>query len=295
MPEVPQDAARERELLNETSRHYREATVRLTQALIGAISASRQTAGLPTTGRPRHSWASVLFARLCGFGGSLMRLLPGSAASPTSSVWDFPSSAALTRCVFECYVVFHYLCVEKLDDDEWGLRMNVVNLHDCMERHRILGRFSEGDEELLARNVTDLRGRINSSKAFDGLSSMHKTRALSGRSHMYLTQDEIMERMSPPMDAQDTRGLYEFLSSATHTFPFGFYRTLEHEGRGTGRENRVEKGYMAWCADFAAQLLERAEADMQRVFDNVPKFERMRINWDTLECSSIGDHRAPMR
>lgn len=272
---------------------YKEGSVRLTQALIAAISASRQTADLPTTGG-QQQWGSVLFARLCGFGGSLMRLMPGSPASPTSKVWDFPSVAALTRCIFECYLIFFYLCADRVSEAEWLLRLNVMQLHDCVERHRILGRFGKEDKDLLDRQVSNLRGRVTGNKAFADLSSPQQARAVSGRSHMYLTQDEVMERFKPPMDREGTRGLYEFLSSAAHTFPFGFYRTMEHEGRGTGRENLVEKSYVASCADFAAQLLEQAEKEMQVVFDNLPKFERMRIKWDTLECNPISGHRAPM-
>jgi hypothetical protein len=208
---------------------YKEGSVRLTQSLITAISASRQTADLPTTGG-QQAWGSVLFARLCGFGASLMRLLPASIASPNLKVWDFPSIAALTRCIFECYLMFFYLCVDRVSEAEWLLRLNVMQLHDCVERYRILNRFGEEDKDLLDRQVSNLRGRITGNKAFADLSSPQQARAMSGKSHMYLTQDEVMERFKQPMDREDTRGRYEFLSSAAHTFPFGFYRTMEHEG-----------------------------------------------------------------
>ena len=46
--------------LRDRNRMYKEGSVRLTQALIAAISATRQTARLSTTGRPRQSWASAL-------------------------------------------------------------------------------------------------------------------------------------------------------------------------------------------------------------------------------------------
>jgi hypothetical protein len=120
---------------------YEDSLVNLTQALIDSVSTSQACSGLPSNVQ-REYWASVLFARLCGFGMSILRLSPESVASPKLAIYDFPSIATLTRSLYECYLAFGYLCKSSLTSEEFSFRIFLTQLHDCHRRPKILAKIT---------------------------------------------------------------------------------------------------------------------------------------------------------
>lgn len=271
LPTAPED-------LNKT---YAAACTALMQALMTAFSVSQATSKLPSNRQAREYWASVLFARMCSFGGSLHRLLPLTAANPRGTVYDFASAAAICRSLFESYLSFIYLCSPKLSTDEYTMRLRLVQLHDCTRRPEILRKIGGApDDAWFAEQSTLLREDLQKNPHFQQLEPRRQAELLKGRSPTHLNQDEILS--AEGRDFTSIRGIYEFLSSHTHSYPFSYWRTPEHGERGTGRENDVEKGYLAIAAQLGAELLETGAAQMKLVFPAVTQYPRWTIDWDSM-------------
>ena len=120
----------------EMCEHYIPCLDDFTLALGKAFSTSHASTGLRCSNR--QVWASVLFTRLCVFSTSILSLCPGSKLNPKGLHWDFGSIATLSRNLLECSLVFFYLGIEDVSEQEINVRLMVMDLHDCNSRNRLL-------------------------------------------------------------------------------------------------------------------------------------------------------------
>jgi Family of unknown function (DUF5677) len=244
--------------LSEGDLRYRSALADYQSALDAAIEFSRRAANRPSE-TSRVFWASVLFTRLCNFGVSVARLAPGSSYShgKVDDIWDNSAVATLVRAAFECFLLFFYIGVDDVQEDEWAARQNLMYLHDATMRLRI---FHHTEDEAEARAFySDQRDvllrKLEASGYFQSLSERRQARLRGGRDMFFLSQDEILARIGS--DEQQIRRFYEFLSAHAHSLPVAFYRAME-DGRGRGIENDPEKSYLAQALRFLAAILTTA-------------------------------------
>jgi Family of unknown function (DUF5677) len=273
----------------DTVKYYRSSVVKIAQALIDAVSTSRATEGFPAGENGKRFWASVLLSRLCGLGVSLQRILPGSASNKTGSVWDSAGALSLCRSMFEAHLAMFYLCLDQMNEDDYNLRMHLVFLHDCIERPRIVekfsGSFSEEGINFHKKEAKRLKAEITKNSIFSSLPENKQKRLLEGKTPYYLSQDELLQRQG--IDAKTLRGIWEVLSSHVHSYPFSYYRSLIQKDRGTGRENDVDKSYCGLSAELSASMLRSSAAGMRQLFPEIKHVPRYTIDWDTLACSPI--------
>lgn len=255
--------------LTEDDRTYRDALAQFEVAVQRALDLSREMSGRPSAASTIF-WASVLFARLCNFSVSLSKLLPGSAYSNgrADEIWDNSSVSSLARDIFECFLLFHYLCIDAAPTEEAAARQTLMHLHDCTMRIRVFHvddgaverAFYEGEQ-------VRLKNQLEANVYFKGLSDKRRQRLLLGRDLMFLSQDEILDRLGE--DRALSRRYYEMLSAHTHSLPLSFYRALE-DSRGRGVENRAEKHYIAQSLAILARFLARACRDYRGIFTEDP-------------------------
>jgi hypothetical protein len=256
-----------------------------TKTLSVALASSQAAAGL-NAGYRRH-WASVLFTRMCSFGISLPSLSPGSIVNPDSLHWDFSSAASLARNLLECDLVFFYLCIDPDDEDTWLTRLNLIQLHDCLERHEMFRCWGHNTAQLkgFLEQADELRGKLSKCASFNALSGNLRKELLKGKISQMMTQDEILLRMGvSAADVQHFRGYYRFLSSQAHTYPLGFYRMSEQNR--TGLENRADKGYTAAALEFCGTHLKRAVQDFQHSFSDIVVFDQQSFDWKRIHRAS---------
>jgi Family of unknown function (DUF5677) len=267
-------------------KHYRSSIVALAQSLIDAISTSRATEGLLSGKNGKRFWASVLLSRLCALGVSLQRILPRSASNAAGRAWDSAGALSLCRAMFEANLAMFYLCLDQMSEDDYSLRMHLVYLHDCIERPRIVekfsGSFSEEGKEFHENEAKRLKAEIAKNPMFAGLPEHKKKRLFEGKTPYHLSQDELLQRQG--VDAKALRGIWELLSSHVHSYPFSYYRSLMQKDRGTGRENEVDKSYCGLSAQLSASMLQSATNGMKQLFPEVETVPRCTIDWDTLAC-----------
>ena len=269
--------------------HYHSSLVDLAQSLIDAISVSQATKNLPTGENGKRFWASVLLSRLCCAGASLQRILPFSPSCKAGRVWDSGGALSLCRVVFETSLAMFYFCLDEMSDDDYNLRIRLMFLHDCNERPRIVENIGGSEKavgrEFHANEADRLRDEIIQNKVFISLPEKKQKRLLEGKTPYYLSQDELLQRQGN--DAKELRGIWELLSSHVHSYPFSFYRVVEHPQRGTGRENEVDKGYCGLAAALAAAMLASAAEGMKKLFPEVSHVPRCVVDWDTFLCSPV--------
>lgn len=265
---------------------YKTSCISLTQALITAMSVSQATRGLPSNVQAREYWASVLFSRLCSFASSMHKLMPLSAANLYGTVYDFGSVAALCRSIFEANVAFVYLCNHKLTPTEYDMRLRLVQLHDCTRRPEILRKIGgQPDDDWFNGQAALLREDLIGNIEFRKIDARRQNELLKGRTPYHLSQDDII--LEEGCNTVAIRGIYEFLSSHTHSFPFSYWRTPEHGDRGTGKENSVEKGYLAIAAQLGTAILVSSTEEMKKVFSSVTDYPRCIIDWDSITCQAV--------
>ena len=267
----------------DSNKYYSSSLDRFTVALDRAIVTSHATAGLLAGNR--RFWASVLFTRLCTFSVSILSLCPGSKINQDGLHWDFGAVASLTRNLFECALFFFYLAIEVVSDDEWKVRLRVMQLHDCMSRLRMFRDFDPNDEQLkkFEEQANELRSILEANAFFGNLPEPKSKKLLKGEQASILVQDEILQRMRNTAPITNAlRGYYRFLSSHIHSFPIGFYRMAE-QGRGDGEENRVEKEYIGTALKYCEKILTSCTDDMRQALADIVQFPNTSFNWDALK------------
>lgn len=230
-----------------------------------AVKLSHDCEGIPSpTGK--YFYASVLFTRLCVSAVSLRKLSPDPRLLGRDAHWDYASVCSITRIIVECYLIFHYLCVQTVDDIEWEARWRLFNLHDCSQRTKMFASLDiapEGEAEKVIEITLD---ELKANSYFRGLTQKQQRHFLKGNDALFMSQDQIVQSYGG--DVNEFRFLYRFLSNQVHSLPMSFYRVSEQE-RGSGVESEVEVGYTALCLDSTCQYLKQACKDYRTLFQGV--------------------------
>ncbi|HAT9050342.1 TPA: hypothetical protein JBB55_15130, partial [Legionella pneumophila subsp. pneumophila] len=220
---------------------------------------SRAFANIPSKSQ-QHFYSSVLFTKMCVTAKTLLSVLPDRE----DGHWDYASAASLTRNIIECYLIFYYLCIDKISKSEWGCRWNIFNLHDCKARISLYEKLGiKNGIDKFQETVKDLENRLNKNKYFLSLPDKQQKEFLKGKKPLMVSQDDLVVKMG--LNKNTFRGLYEFLSSQAHSFPLSFYK-MKDDGRGRGVHCEVEENHTKVVIGYCIVFLEQAEKDMNVLF-----------------------------
>jgi hypothetical protein len=272
---------------SEMCEHYTPCLDDFTLALEKALIVSQTSTELRCSNR--QFWASVLFARLCTSSISILSICPGSTLNPNGLHWDFGSIATLSRNLLECSLIFFYLGIEDVTEQEMKVRLIVMDLHDCNARNRMqrdLAKVKDSGSNIYEDAVVKLSNQLKTDTLFKKLPLPDQKSILKGQRACIYSQYEILSRMGE--DASWIRAYYHFLSSHTHSLPVGFSRMADH-GRGHGGENEIDKAYVTFALDFSSKILKRSTTDMRRVFSDIAIFQDKSFNWDSLRKTELTD------
>ncbi len=204
----------------------------------------------------RNYWMSILMVRYLNIAIAINRLLPQENKEPSSNhSWDFGSIGILTRSFIEAFHSFFYLGIDEIDDDEWNLRINVFNLHDCTRREKLFRLIGDiNTEEKFKKIKHEILDEIKSNKKYLLLNTVLQKKIRKAQTAFLLNRQEIEQRIDIEHDS--INWIYLFLSNQTHSFPMSFYRT-ESEQRGSGVENETDKQYTIYCLDLVEEYLNK--------------------------------------
>jgi predicted RNA-binding protein YlxR (DUF448 family) len=252
----------------EPSANYQKSLDMLDNVVREGITVSQQYAGIRAPSR-KHFYASVLYTALLSRSVSLLMLAPHSPwARKMIEHWDYASAAVIVRTMLEIRAAFHYLCVDQCSDEEWNCRWNLLNLHDCYSRIRLLEAkpSSEDGRAELRVQAEELKARLKTNRHF--LTQKHQQRLLNGRSAYLYPLEDLLEKAA--LEKETYRFLNILFSSHVHGLPMSYYRMAE-QNRGRGLPSPVEEGYTKICHSLAATLLTKTRDEVHLLFDGLSK------------------------
>lgn len=247
---------------------YLEALSGLKQALKDTIWTSVQSHGFKAG--ERRYWSSVLLVRICSIGRSMLRLCPDVEQPDQADHWDFASVAAIARGLFECCMFFRYFST-KVSEDEWLVRLNLMQLHDCSERIRMFSVMGNLDEvEGFKVHAVDLRQRLSRNPFFQSLDPKFQKNLLQGHRASLFSLNELVSQY---VGHETFWYIYQILSSHVHSLPQSFYRTSDHNRSGI--ENPVDKAYISMSMEMATEVLRDAVTAYRDDFSDLVTFEQL--------------------
>ena len=198
------------------------------------------------------AYATHIFARICAHAQAFMTSVPESRwVKKDYDSWDLSFVAPHTRAILEGDLLFYYLSKATGSEDELRVKVNVMNMNDCVKR---ISFFEEGSDDYmgLMEQRRDLTKRLNESDYFNSLPVQTKKLCLNGRTLMIPTRDELLTEMG--IDVKGFNVLFDFLSHYTHVLPLSYYR-MEENGRGTGCFNETDMNYICLCIMACSEVL----------------------------------------
>jgi hypothetical protein len=216
----------------------------------------------------RRAWASWLFLRLCIIGQSISQLANLKGQLDDGKVWtlDHNSIAAVARNIIEATLMFFYVSELNIDEAEWSLRKNVLDLHDCLTRYRIF-KVWKSDEETkrFGSMASEIREKIRNHEIYKRLDTKKQKQLLSGQ-QLYINGLRAVVRQAG-WDVDQFDGVYAYLSGHSHSAPISFYRIGQH-GIDFSRPSGHQFGLAGFAIEHADQCIGAACKRLIDVFPN---------------------------
>lgn len=218
-------------------------------------------------------YSSHIFTRMCLHAHALISALPKSRwARRDYECWDFSLIAPHVRALMEGYLLFFYLSETPTSEDEWYVKINVMNLNDCTRRVRLHENIKNTeDEEGFREQQLELKGRLQGSKYFKDLPPKIQKQLLTGKALMIPSRDELLEQLN--IDVGEFNGFYDVVSNYTHILPISYYRS-EANGRGTGVKNRADLSYIVASLVNSTHWLTSSTDRMVELFPDTAKVRK---------------------
>lgn len=211
--------------------------------------------------------ANQLFIRMTVSILSLIRLLPNNRHFPAEmEFWDLFSIHSLSRNIVESYIIFWYIAVDIIPDDERELRMFLLSYHNNNEKYKLYKDFSTIDAEMLEGFENNLpldKAKLKMDVVFNKyVEPLRRKNILNGKEAKYLSNQEIMDKI--PFKTEEFKPLYRFFSNHIHSMPFAIQSTTDE--RGTGKRNSTEVQYIETALDFVTKYMLAATVDTIHLF-----------------------------
>jgi hypothetical protein len=177
----------------------------------GCLALSQEFGGTPAP-TSAHYWASVLFTKLCVSALTIQSICPDPTKLGNNARWDCTSVASLTRGLVEGYLVFHYLCVDECDPEEWQARWRLLNLHDHMSRLKMFRALDDatsnasGQTAQFKAAAEEVKSDLAANLYFKSLTDKLQKHYLQGAHPFFMSKDEIVE--SAGLDINEFRYMY---------------------------------------------------------------------------------------
>lgn len=254
------------EVLPATLDEYRTALRTFDAAVCEAMAVSQAASGRQP--EPHAAFATYVFSRLCSHSIAIIRSAPKTRwVSSDFDNWEFGAIAGHARTILEARLLFSYISKDPSCPDEWAAKLNVMNLHDCTRRIRLVrptvDKAKNKQNEQIAE---DLRERLRSNPWFRKLDPILQKTLLSGDRVTITTQKQQIAEVG--WDPKEYFVYFDFWSQYAHSMPVSFYR-MEPNGRGTGLDNDTDRSYYKFALEICSQILVDCTDRMVELFPDV--------------------------
>jgi hypothetical protein len=153
----------------------------------------------------------------------------------------------------EAAAMLAYLSDGTLTEEQWGLRKQVLWLHDATTRYKMFSNWkSEEQAKGFRQHMEEIRSRINTYIEFQGLAPDRQKRIIAG-SEMYLYGLRGAVRLME-WEVADFDAAYGYLSAHSHSAPVSFTRLAEH-GVDFKRPTRAQRDIASFGLEVSNNVL----------------------------------------
>jgi len=204
----------------------------------------------PHVATPRHGYATWLFIRACITAGSLTQLFEGQTSENNAITYlDHPSVAALSRALMENIAVLIYFTDDKLSDDEWRCRRDLIDLHDLINRGQFLTQI-DPKQKPPPKDLSEAQCKLlNDNPAFMAIPAARRKRLLAGEDMFVQGRHHAM--LAFGWGHQLTRGVYKYVSSHAHSTALAFRRT--EKNRVYTKDSGASQAVAGFSLEFASK------------------------------------------
>ncbi|MCJ7459234.1 MAG: DUF5677 domain-containing protein [candidate division Zixibacteria bacterium] len=211
---------------------------------------------IATSGREVSTWreayGSHIFGKICLTGIAILKLLPQSVfyfAPKGLEVWDISSVCILTRSLIDTYNVFHYLIIQKVENEELEFRFVLWNLHSETERLKMLELSKSKSEKLekIKQYVESLKEKLGDNKFYQKLDLKEQKKCCTGEKGIYLKNTDISRNAGINPDYY--KSTYKYLSQYVHTYPFSISQIIPFKADDT-ESQKLFKPIIGYCTGY---------------------------------------------
>ncbi|MGF7179115.1 DUF5677 domain-containing protein [Tunturiibacter psychrotolerans] len=204
-------------------------------------------------GGERRHWSSVLQIRICLISESIEHLCPDESSPEAAKHWDFSSIASLSRNLFEAVAFFNYISTP-VSPEVFTFRVLLMEYNDCMNRLRIFRQMDMHDQITRGEvEAATFQSQLTDDNHFRTLDPHQQKRAMTG---LYPTLISLREMAGRVGQKAETWGIYDYLSTHSHTLPVSFFR-ITTQSR-TGKENESEKALLTGTLEMLVELVDES-------------------------------------
>lgn len=213
--------------------------------------------------------ANQLFIRMTITCTSFIRLCPFNRLFPADiEFWDLHSLLSIARNFIESYLMFYYIGVEPVSEDESKLRYEIFTYHTNIEKYKLYKDYNapQADLEEFETKLPIDKERIKENELFNSIVDRNmKDRVLKGNTPAYLSNLEIVERL--PFETYEFKPFYRWFSNHTHSTPLAVHSLTDE--RGSGNRNEAELAYVDMAIDFITKYLVIAIVNTIDIFPHI--------------------------
>jgi hypothetical protein len=167
----------------------------------------------------RSALPSIVHAKMTVNGASAEELL-------NAPLKDHSAIIGICRMIMEASILFQYL-MEDTSSEEWSCRLLCLNLHDTVNRIRLMRGFQTKEEQdELRRGREQLIAELKADAFFKTLPEERAKALLTGE-HFYLRGVNNAVGKSA-WDTEKYMALYSYFSAHAHSAPMSFFRFRQH-------------------------------------------------------------------
>ncbi len=243
-----------------------QSSLEIHERLVQTMSAiSAQLASLE--GTSRQCLADKIFSKLYSHAHTIHLLAP-KPNSKAGTIWDLPSSAALTRVLIETYDALAYIALDEMTEDEFRFREAVMGYHSRKKRidlHKRIGsnqRVPEWENDAKSIKEQLLKPEC---LAFFGSNTQRRTEIEKNNGKdcsQHLSQRELNKARG--VNHEQYSFFINFLSQHVHSYGMAIEILFDFEAGEEKSLNHMRKNL-----DIASLFLSKAIQGMFSLFPNI--------------------------
>ncbi len=209
-----------------------------------------------------------IYTRMMMTMSSLIEISPDTKIFKSSrDLYDFHSSASLTRNIIESFLSFYYVKEINGNENYNLLKYQILNYHHNYEKYKLYNEAGAPADQLgdFVRGLKEAKAEIEMNPEFQSLDLEKRKSIKKGRTPKILTNQEISDLL--PFNTKEHKWVYRLLSNQVHSTPLAFQPLDTVDGRGSGGKNETDLYYIWLCIKVTLKYCSNA---MQMLISDEP-------------------------